>query len=491
MHILQIWIIFILTVTEYVHCGDKPNNTNGTIEIDSHGEDDNFEVTEQTSEQPTQEPEEQPFVLEPEQTEPLDLSMKPAQPQPVHPQPRLPIQPIQYPLPIHPQASQPGFPVQPGYPVRPIPRYPPGYQPYPGYYYPGYPPYPPYPYPPYPPYPYPPYSPYPYPPYSPYVPPTQPIPPRPTHYVPPPQQPIEQPIEETQPIDQPIEETQPIDQPAEETEPIEQPAEEPEPIEQPIEEPEPIEQPIEEPEPIEQPIEQPEPIDQPMPVDIIEPSETQENVIEKKTRVKCKIIKLMKRNERGKLIPMTKKDFKKVSYHITKVKFELFANLEQLICDGELAYEHTPGKPYASSLIQNRQFKEFFIRIKDILTIVRHINNKWKISDHKIPFCFELFTKDSEGKEVLITEESIDVELSSFECFKYMFNTGVRCHKVVVKDKLVWEKKEDENEYPESMVVTKKGRVSLSFEEQIVIFIEKTDCFEKIETKHKRPSKKK
>ncbi|EAN32281.1 SVSP family protein [Theileria parva strain Muguga] len=472
MHVFQIWIIFILTVAEYVHCGDKPNNTNGTIEIDSHGEDDNFDVTEQTSDQPTQEPEEQPyplgptqptqqpFVLEPEQTEPLDLSMKPAQPQPVHPQPRLPIQPIQYPLPIHPQASQPGFPVQPGYPVRPIPRYPPGYPPYPPY---PYPPYPPYPYPPYPPYgPYPPYSPYdPYPPYSPYVPPTQPIPPRPTHYVPPPQQSIEQPIEQPQPIDQPTEQPQPIDQPAEETEPIDQP------------------------------IEQPEPIDQPMPVDIIEPSETQENVIEKKTRVKCKIIKLMKRNEGGKLIPMTKKDFKKVSYHITKVKFELFANLEQLICDGELAYEHTPGKPYASSLIQNRQFKEFFIRIKDILTIVRHINNKWKISDHKIPFCFQLFTKDSEGKEVLITEENIDVELSSFECFKYMFNTGVRCHKVVVKDKLVWEKKEDESEYPEAMVVTKKGRVSLSFEEQIVIFIEKADCYEQVETKHKRPSKKK
>ncbi|EAN30738.1 SVSP family protein [Theileria parva strain Muguga] len=491
MYILQIWIIFIFTVPEYVKCGDNPNNTNGSIE-NSGGEDDNFYVTETAIDEQKQddgvqpsteaseeeeidvelsEPEEQPyplgppqpthqpFTIEEEQTEPLDLSMKPTQPQqgqpiqtqqiypqfsqPVHPPqpiqpgylvrpvttyPRPPIQPQQLPYPGPQfQVQQQPTPTQPIYPrppmpvLRPIPRYP--QVPYQGHYYPR-------------------YSPYPT--YQRYIPPTPP-----THYVPPPQEPIQRPSIPY--IDLP---------PRHQTPPTHY-------------------------------VPQPQPIEGPTPVAPTIPSETQKSGFEKKTPGRCKSIVLMKRNGRGELIPMIRKDVKKVSYDRNKVKYELLANLEQLYCDGDLVYEHFFWNPYASIIIQNKRNKEFFVKRGDELVIVKHVNNKWKVSDHNIPYCFQLFTKDGEGNDVIITKDQYEVDFSYTECFKYTFISGIRCHKVIVKNKFVWEKKEDEDSYPTAMVLTKVGKVLLFFKGQIVTFIEKYDCYEQIQARTKgRRSKK-
>nr|AAG28022.1 hypothetical protein [Theileria parva] len=427
MHVLQIWIIFILTVAEYVKCGDNPNNTHGTIENDSDEEDDNFDVTEPSNDvipQPSSEvseeeeiqlqlsePEEQPyplgppqpthqpFIIEEEQAEPLDLStqpqpiqlqpVQPIQPQQIYPQPIHPAhppQPIQPPLPLQPQFPQqlqPGFPIrpialyprppiqpiqpplplQPGHPARPIPRYPQvsGYSPY---------------------------HPYARPPS-----PVQPIPPPSTHYVPPtqpqPQPQVPQPqYQYYGPPTHYIPPTQPVQPtPAEPTHyiPPRQPAPQ---FQQPVQYYIPPPQPMSRP-----PTYYVPPPMQPAPAAPSQPTDTQEKVTTKRIVKKCKIINFMKKDSGGKLIPMTRKDYIRIYKDSAKAKFKLSANLERVLCDGELAYEHTPGKPYPSLLIENRRLMEFIVRCGDKLIKVKHHDNIWKRFEYNVHFILKFSLK--------------------------------------------------------------------------------------------------
>ncbi|EAN30734.1 SVSP family protein [Theileria parva strain Muguga] len=357
---------------------------------------------------------------------PYEIS--PLQQQP-YPTPQLPQQPQPYPIPQLPQQPQP-------YPIPQLPQQPQSYpipqlpiQPQPHYpqaHYLGYPP------------------------QQPIVQPIQLIPQPPTHYVPPPQQQINLPPTQYMfpPTSQPTP-TQPIYIPPAQYE-----------------------------------------IQEPAPVAPILPTKKRKKT-EKKTRLKCRTIILMKKNERGELVPMTEKEYKKMYYSRYKTKYELYANLEQLFCDSELAYEHKIGKHYPSILIENKRLREFYIYFDDELTIVKQVNdNYWQTTECTIPYCFKFLTKNEKGQEVLIPRTFLDIDIGFYQAIKYIFTEDIKCHKIIVKDQLLWEKVEDDMGFPESIVFTKTGKILIFFYDDIVLYLKKDGYYVHSSTRKRRPSKK-
>lgn len=91
-------------------------------------------------------------------------------------------------------------------------------------------------------------------------------------------------------------------------------------------------------------------------------------------------------------------------------------------------------------------------------------------------------------QEVLIPKQ-FWILISAFRSFKYTFCPGVKRHKIVVKGSLVWEKGDDDD-YPESMILTKREKIVLFFYEDIVVYSKRIGGYVYSSTrKRRRPRK--
>nr|ADD12219.1 SVSP4 [Theileria annulata] len=469
-------ILFILI--GYVYCADNESHTYSEGSDGGDNDENNYQVTENTGqstqeeqplaikEEPEQEEPTQPtyqtITQEPEQIEPLDLSTNTRHtiPQP-RPQPPPSYQP---PQPPH-QPTQPYYQPPPYGPYQPIP----------------------YPY-------YGPYQPIPYPYYGPYRPQstpiqppsqrTQPRPPQPTIHIPG-QPPIPQPIP---PI--PVPQRPPIPQPV----PIRQPMPIPQPQYQPYVPygpqptppipipylPIPQYQP-----PTRYPLSQPYTIPTGEPgtslgkrkVTHIEPSKTQKAESKKRKSDTCGLHIFCKKDDSGNLIPMNYRDYEKTHSDSSRKKYTLMSELEKILCDGGTVYVHEPGKPYVSTITKNMRRKEFVLKRDNELIVVNKVDEDWITSVVEIPEIIESFTKDDDGNEVPIPLDKFHIDLSHFKSFKFAFMSDMKCHKIIVKGDLVWEKTEGDEGYPIAIIITTKENVAIFFSKKTAVYKRKYEGY--------------
>ncbi|XP_955547.1 Theileria-specific sub-telomeric protein, SVSP family, putative [Theileria annulata] len=182
-----------------------------------------------------------------------------------------------------------------------------------------------------------------------------------------------------------------------------------------------------------------------------------------------KTMKFMKMNEEGILVEMGPGDYYKSYENKYSMKFEFSSNLEQLLFDGEIIYNHKPENKYCTSLIYYKS-KNVFIMTRDKgFLITKFYKGKWVSSTRRIPDYIEIHGKDSEDRDVLITDEQYRVSLSTSGYIKYIFNENVKCTKIIIHKKLSW-KKESNEEYPIGFSITSGRNLTVYFNDYLKVF---------------------
>uniref|UniRef100_A0A3B0N296 Theileria-specific sub-telomeric protein, SVSP family member, putative n=1 Tax=Theileria annulata TaxID=5874 RepID=A0A3B0N296_THEAN len=188
-------------------------------------------------------------------------------------------------------------------------------------------------------------------------------------------------------------------------------------------------------------------------------------------------ITLKKKNKKGKLIPMTKRDYKWIYCDKRHKRYKLFANLEQIICDNEKVYQHKPGTPYASKITTNNYYFGFVIECNNVFTLIKQYKRKWIMIESVAPDYIKIFGISSSGKEVLLTDNEYHITLSSAESFRYTFSRGVKCCKFMVRDMIAWEKT---NEKEDPLFININGRLNVivTFKSYFCVYIKKINKYE-------------
>ncbi|EAN31365.1 SVSP family protein [Theileria parva strain Muguga] len=153
---------------------------------------------------------------------------------------------------------------------------------------------------------------------------------------------------------------------------------------------------------------------------------------ETKKPKKCKSIIFMKKDEQGILVPMIEiKDYMCLHYGFAKTKYNIFADLEQVVCDGEVIYFHIPEKDYVRKLTYNRKENAFIMERVDMFVLIKRVNGKWSYSGRRHINYIKMYTQDALGNEVEMTKEQYYVEMSPAGSIKYTFVPGVKCKKLL------------------------------------------------------------
>eukprot|EP00375_Theileria_parva_P001885 XP_764560.1 hypothetical protein [Theileria parva strain Muguga] len=184
---------------------------------------------------------------------------------------------------------------------------------------------------------------------------------------------------------------------------------------------------------------------------------------------KCEIIRFFKKNNEGVLVEMTGRDYT-VSFSDKKiVKYGFKEDLELVLCNGETAYKHVPGKVYYSSLTYYRNTNTLIIVGGGEFLRIIYNKGKWRASSRRSPTIPEFYTKNSKGTYLLLSSEYYTFDITPTGSFKYIFISGVKCSKIILNKLLVW-KKTDEPEYPTSIIITLRLNVFIFFRGYRVLF---------------------
>ncbi|XP_953543.1 Theileria-specific sub-telomeric protein, SVSP family member, putative [Theileria annulata] len=184
----------------------------------------------------------------------------------------------------------------------------------------------------------------------------------------------------------------------------------------------------------------------------------------------CKEIKFLKKDAVGSLVELTKEECKIILNNIFKVKYHVNANVEQVLCDGKIIYEHRPEKPYFQTLLYNKKNNAFVVTRPYGFLLIKNISGEWVTKrGRKIPEYIKFFRQGSVGREVEIHDRNYWIEFTSLEGFRFTFKKGVYCTKVQVANQVIWVKKFGED-HPFSVTFTAREKVIILFNGYIRIF---------------------
>ncbi|XP_953544.1 Theileria-specific sub-telomeric protein, SVSP family member, putative [Theileria annulata] len=187
---------------------------------------------------------------------------------------------------------------------------------------------------------------------------------------------------------------------------------------------------------------------------------------------KCKQITFMKKNEEGELIEMIEGDYE-IKYEIQyQTRYEFLANLEELHCDDEIVFQHRIGNKYCKVLVYNYKNTTFLIILENSYVFVSCDNGIFKTNVRRIIDCLKIYTIDSIGNEVQISEKDYKLRITKFKWFMIKFNNGIKCHKIVFKNMLVWEKTNYDN-YPIALTINVNLNVVVIFKQYSKTFLKR------------------
>uniref|UniRef100_A0A3B0NB62 Theileria-specific sub-telomeric protein, SVSP family, putative n=1 Tax=Theileria annulata TaxID=5874 RepID=A0A3B0NB62_THEAN len=193
---------------------------------------------------------------------------------------------------------------------------------------------------------------------------------------------------------------------------------------------------------------------------------------------KCKTITFMKLNEEGKLVKMHLRDFviKYINSSITR--YRLKANLEQLLCDDIIIFEHKPENKYCTSITHYKSRDVFILISSDGYYLVENRKSCWKVKFENFAKCLSVYTIDSEGNEIKLTEEYYNAKISDRPSITVDFYKHTRCTKIMYKGKLVWEKTDDEG-YPLALSIRSNLSIQICFNGYRVRYIKRDGKYRK------------
>eukprot|EP00375_Theileria_parva_P000342 XP_763011.1 hypothetical protein [Theileria parva strain Muguga] len=181
-------------------------------------------------------------------------------------------------------------------------------------------------------------------------------------------------------------------------------------------------------------------------------------------------LKLFKIDDEGNLVEMTPKEDYIIKFiNVYKIKIELRSNLEKVIYKNEIVYMHIPGKPYCTELTKFKKYPVIILNREDGFLFANRCRKQWEIKFRNFPEYVKMYGEDAEGKEFQLNKGHYNLELTTKGSFEYKFIEGVMCTKVIVKEKLVWEKTEKED-HPRMLIITFKMNVVIHFKGYVSVF---------------------
>uniref|UniRef100_A0A3B0MQG9 Theileria-specific sub-telomeric protein, SVSP family, putative n=1 Tax=Theileria annulata TaxID=5874 RepID=A0A3B0MQG9_THEAN len=177
---------------------------------------------------------------------------------------------------------------------------------------------------------------------------------------------------------------------------------------------------------------------------------------------RCKEVKFLKKNPEGNLIEMIRNDYNIRYNDRDKFKCDFKVNLEGIVCDSHVIYEHSEGTPYCSTLTHSKRNDIFVINNLSIFILIKRTDDSWKTTVKELPSNIKLYGEDSEGSEIDLKREDYSVSFTSHGSFKYLISPDKRCTKIVVEGIVVWEKTEEYG-YPIAIYVTPRLDVLINF----------------------------
>ncbi|XP_954695.1 Theileria-specific sub-telomeric protein, SVSP family [Theileria annulata] len=207
---------------------------------------------------------------------------------------------------------------------------------------------------------------------------------------------------------------------------------------------------------------------------------------EYKKQKELDFIKFYKKSKKGDLVPMTEKDYKVLIQSQFSIKFLFDTELEQIIYNEEIIYNHKRGYSYCKLLTYYKKNERFTMYFDDGFIYLRKKAGQWRPSARKPPDYVEFYSKDSEGNEQLLTSEHYFLDFTDRGSFKYTFKIGVKCTKIIVKKQLVW-KKTDDVSFPNALSVTSKSNLVLQYDNYIVIYAFMKGQFKRFKSESSKP----
>ncbi|XP_952706.1 Theileria-specific sub-telomeric protein, SVSP family, putative [Theileria annulata] len=198
---------------------------------------------------------------------------------------------------------------------------------------------------------------------------------------------------------------------------------------------------------------------------------------------KCKEVKFLKKDQYGNLVRMTeKKDYKLKHTGFNKIKYEIIANLEQILCDEEVIFEHKSDFPYTKILTYNRTENAFVISRKGGFVLIKRVNGIWKQIGRRIPSYIKMYSQDSHGNYVELTKEYYYIEMSPRASIKYTFITGLGCKLITLRGEVIWTKT-NIDDFPLAFSYTNRFGFLIYFPTYVRTYVRKNGTFKLLYTK--------
>ncbi|XP_955548.1 Theileria-specific sub-telomeric protein, SVSP family, putative [Theileria annulata] len=195
-----------------------------------------------------------------------------------------------------------------------------------------------------------------------------------------------------------------------------------------------------------------------------EPSEPTEIIMTTKT------LTFMKMNDEGKLVKMHLRDFLIKYINSSKTRYRLKANLEQLIYDDIIIFEHKPENKYCTSLTHYKSRNVFILISPDGYYLVEYCKSSWKVKFENFAKSLNVYTQDSEGKEIQLTEQYYEIKINDRPLIHYRFNSDANCTKIIHKKIIVWEKSNDED-HPLALSIGSDKKIKIFFKDYVKVLI--------------------
>ncbi|EAN33239.1 SVSP family protein [Theileria parva strain Muguga] len=177
-----------------------------------------------------------------------------------------------------------------------------------------------------------------------------------------------------------------------------------------------------------------------------------------------------KKDEKGIVVEMSGSDYKVLWNDMSKIKFKFYENLEMIIYNGEVVYNHLYFRQYIKFLIYNKKINVFTGNCEKELIILRKMGSEWVLKTRKVPDHVKLYKQDLGGNDQLLSEEDYIVELSAFGSVKFIIMGEIKCYKITVKDIVVWKKTRKDKTYPTVFCITDRSNILVYFEKYILTF---------------------
>uniref|UniRef100_A0A3B0N2X3 Theileria-specific sub-telomeric protein, SVSP family, putative n=1 Tax=Theileria annulata TaxID=5874 RepID=A0A3B0N2X3_THEAN len=140
---------------------------------------------------------------------------------------------------------------------------------------------------------------------------------------------------------------------------------------------------------------------------------------------------------------MNKNHFKFIFDNGNTIKVKFLVEVIEIIFRGRCLWKQKPGEEKAISFIFNRKSNILYIYTKKELISFLISGRNWTQKKFDIPQNVTLFKMDETGKEVELSDEEYNIQITRSKLFRFSINIGVKCIKVMRSGLIVWENNSD------------------------------------------------